>query len=426
MYTSKSITLVGYGVSSQALCEHFMARGIYPTIRNQEKIEVPSGITLITEDYLRCTEDIIFRSPVIRPDRIQGQGYITSEVKYALEKTRGIKIGVSGSDGKTTTSTLIYEMLKKEGRHSTLCGNIGTPVVSLCDKSDDSTYTVCELSSFQLIDYSPTLSVAVLTGISENHLDWHIDMAEYVRAKKGITENAKLCVLNYEDATLREMVPTHKPYILFGADPRDRACRGASHLVYIKDNAIFLDEGKVIDIGEIRLKGYFNLLNIQGAIGAVCEYVSLDAIREVLCTFTGAEGRMEHLGIVQGVCVVASSIDTTPSRTIATLSAFDKARCVIILGGYDKGVSYAPLKEALRGTRYAVVCGENGDKIENEIKGSVPFARASTLDEATKIAFGVAKCGDTVLFSPASASFDQFGSYKERQNKFKEIIRGLK
>ena len=422
-FENKAVALVGFGASNKEMCDYLLKNGARVTIRNIKQIPVPEGTRLITENYLDTCEDLVFRSPVIRPDRIKIRGELTSEIAYALDITRGFKIGVTGSDGKTTTSTLIYEILKADKRQATLCGNIGTPAIRLASDSTEKTHTVCELSSFQLFDMQPRLDVAVLTNISENHLDWHKDMGEYIEAKRNIFKNASRSVLN-GDCPISRKIKLDGEIALFSLD--DKKDTRTQMLACLKNGYLECNGQKIIKADRLRLKGSFNLQNALCAIASVWKIASAEAIEYTLSTFEGVTGRMEMVDKINGVSFVCSSIDSTPSRTIATLSAFDISKCVLILGGYDKGVSYEPLKEATRGLKCAILCGANADKIEKSVKQSAPIKRANDLLSATELAYEMANEGDTVLLSPASASFDMFENYKERERKFKEIVRGLK
>ena len=420
----KTVALIGFGESNRALCDYLIEQGVYPVIRNKELVKVPSGCRLVTDNYLEVREDIAFRSPVIRPDRIKNARVISSEADFALSLTNGTKIGVTGSDGKTTTSTLIARMLECAGKDVRLCGNIGTPIIKYLPTSSHGSYTVCELSSFQLFDASLSLDTAVITNISENHLDWHTDLNEYIESKSRILENSKRAVLSYDDFRVRALAKDTQETFFFSV--KDTKAPKGAHLVCVKDGAILCDGVKITDIDKIRLKGKFNILNIESAIGALFGVVPVDAMAQVASEFSGVEGRMEYVCTKNGISFVCSSIDSTPARTIATLSAFDKSKCVVILGGYDKNLSYLPLAEALCGIKHAVICGANAEKIYESIKGS---CRAHiTVDFAPAVRDAYSKCdrGDTVLLSPASASFDMFDNYKERAKKFKEIVRGLK
>lgn len=421
---NKKITLVGYGASNRAMCDFLMAQGIFPTIRNRERTKTPHGCTLICENYLEVCEDIAVRSPVIRPDRISAGAQVFCEAGYALDLARAHKIGISGSDGKTTTSTLIYNMLCQGGYGAYLCGNIGTPVITYAPSARENEYLVCELSSFQLIDMSPRLDVAVLTNITQNHLDWHTDMNEYIEAKKRLICGARHAVLCYDDPILRTLDAKNSVLTYFTLENMPRAT-GAEHIVYVRDGYIWHDSHKIVPLDKIALKGKFNILNIEASIGALATLVDTEAICSVVRGFSGVDSRMKFIRTVGGVSFIDSSIDSTPSRTLATVSAFDKAKCVLILGGYDKNLSYECLR-ALEGIRGAVIFGANAQKIHSAIADICRCERASTLDEATRVAYALARDGDFVILSPASASFDMFKDYKERSKKFNLAVRGIK
>ena len=394
---NKSISLVGYGKSNASLCSFLMKRGITPIVRNQRKIPVPDGVSLITEDYLSTSEDLVFRSPVIHPSRIIARGKITSELELALALTRGYKIGVSGSDGKTTTSTLISEILKRAGKKTSLCGNIGIPAIELAELSTDDSYTVCEMSSFQLYDMKPQLDIAVITGISENHLDWHSDMQDYIDAKKNILTNAKGLVLSYDNEITRSLYDGKREVVFFTKNRIPRNAPKNAKFVHI-ENGVICYEGKgIIEADSLRLRGEFNLLNFECAIACTHDIVSTDVIAEVARDFSGVDCRMQTIKEVGGVSFVDSSIDSTPSRTIATISAFEMSKIVLLLGGYDKGLSYAPLKNALKGIKCAVLCGANSTKIYNEIKDICKIRHAKDLENAVKIAYSESSLGDYVI-----------------------------
>lgn len=419
----KSVALVGYGKSNRALHTYLSGMGISPTIRNREYVSVPDTERLIVEGYLEADEDVVFRSPGIRPDKIKAKGKVTTESAYALSIAKGRKIGISGSDGKTTSATLIHKILVEDNRDSYLCGNIGTPIIEYANNLNDDSYLVCELSSFQLMDMRPSLDVALITNITENHLDWHRDMDEYIGAKLGMLEHAKRRVLNYDCDTLR---PLSSEDTVFFSKEKPQKIPSYCRAVYRHGGAIYCDGEKIIDISSIRLKGDFNISNVQGAIGALVGSVDNVAIRRAVESFYGVSSRLSCIDTVGGVTFIDSSIDSTPSRTLATLSALDITKCAVILGGYDKNLCYAPLREALAGAKGAVLIGENSGKIFSEISGICKIYSHATLDEAVKRAYSLCSEGDSVVLSPASASFDMFDSYVDRAEKFKEIVRGLK
>ena len=210
---SGDISLIGYGISNRALCNYFLKKGISLTVRCPQECELPEGVKgIFGNEYLNVTEKTVFRSPGVRPNLINGECEIYTEIGYALEKAPSFKIGVTGSDGKTTTSTLIYRMLMCGGKNAFLCGNVGSALIGIADKIGKGDYVVAELSSFQLFDCAPFLDVAAVTNITENHLDWHKDISEYISAKKNIVKNAKCAVLNYDDPVVRNFECKNKVY----------------------------------------------------------------------------------------------------------------------------------------------------------------------------------------------------------------------
>ena len=422
-----TVALIGYGVSNRAALSYFIKNGIHPTVRNEKPCNLPNGISGIFGDgYLLTEEDLIIRSPSVRPDKISGRGYITTEASFALSLAKSKKIGVTGSDGKSTTSTLISLMLEKSGK-AYLCGNIGKPVIDFAPCAEENSFIVAELSSFQLMDFTASLNTCVVTNITENHLDWHTSMGEYIDAKKNIVLNSSKAVLNYDDLTVREFASCKLPeditYFSLKEAKKPEEC---AHFVTVEGGYLCYDGAKVIKTDEIRLKGEFNLMNAMAAVGAVFEYVTTSDIIEVLLSFEGVLSRMQFVGKVGGVSFFDSSIDSTPSRTAATVSAFDRARTVIILGGYDKNLTYDILGEALRGIKAIVICGENREKIYKAVFGICnSITVTQNFDEAVTQAFSKAECGDSVLLSPASASFDMFENYRERSLRFCKIVSEL-
>lgn len=421
-------SLIGYGVSNKAALSYFTKNGIHPTVRCEKPCDLPLGTSGIFGDgYLLTNEDIIIRSPSVRPDKISGRGYITTEASFAMSLTKSKKIGVTGSDGKSTTSTLIYLMLEKTGK-AYLCGNIGKPVIDFAPCAEENSFIVAELSSFQLMDFTASLDTCVVTNITENHLDWHTSMGEYIDAKKNIVLNSSRAVLNYDDFTVREFASCKPPEDITCFSLKEtKKPEECAHFATVEGGYLCYDGIKIIKTDEIRLRGKFNLMNAMASVGAAFEYVPTDDIREVLSSFEGVKSRMQLVGKVGGVSFFDSSIDSTPSRTAATASTFDKSRTVIILGGYDKNLTYDILGKALCGIKAIVICGENREKIyESVFDVCNNITVTENFDEAVTQAFSKAKCGDSVLLSPASASFDMFENYRERSLRFCKIVSGLK
>ncbi len=418
----KQVSLVGFGMSGKAMCRYLVRQGVPFVVRNEAECELPKGVSgIFGENYLEAVEDVIFRSPGVRPDKIKGSGKIYTEAIFALGLCPSFKIGVSGSDGKTTTSTLIYRMLTQGGKNAFLGGNIGHPIIDFVDKVARGDFLVAELSSFQLMGDSPYLDVAALTNISENHLDWHIDMDEYISAKANILKNAKRAVLNYDDPLVRELKGENVTY--FSLQDRSDMLGGGGHFVHIVNGQVCFDNRALFPAGDVRLKGKFNLQNVLCAIGCVYGIVGKDAVACVAREFCGVGGRQEEIGVFEGVTYINSAIDTTPTRTINTLGAFVPEKTVAILGGYDKNLSYGCLKDALSRVKATILCGENRDKIGAALDGRV--INVNTIDEAVRVAHSLAKDGDFVILTPASASFDMFKNYREKGKAFEIAVKNI-
>ena len=424
---NRTLSLVGYGVSNKAAYEYYKALGYEITVRTKDRADVPSGVKNIFGDgYLDACEELVLRSPSILPFRIKGNGRITSESEVALCQLSCKKIGVTGSDGKTTVTTLIGKILEK-AYNTYLGGNIGYPLINYVGKLSAEGALVAELSSFQLYDMTPSLDVGVITNITPNHLDVHKDLTEYIGAKTNILENAKYCVLS-DDAyktvhSLGYFVKSRMCIASLG--DKSRELNDTTDYVFLKDGYIYINDNPVICAGRIKLKGDFNILNVCLAIGATHRIADKNMICDAIDSFYGVEGRMEHICTLNGVKYYDSAIDSTPSRTVATLNAFDKSRTVIILGGYDKNLSYDDLGTALENIKCAVICGANSTKIAHVLKNRCNFKLCDTFEESIKTASQIAKWGDSVLLSPASASYDMFENYKKKSDKYKEIVRGL-
>ena len=423
------IALIGFGVSNKAVYERLKEFGYGFTVRSLKECCVPDGVdTVFGEGYLDTEEDIVFRSPSCMPYRIRGKGCITTESSFALSHMGCKKISVTGSDGKTTVTSLINEILLNDGKSSYLGGNNGYPLINYMGKLKKEDFLVCELSSFQLIDLAPDTETGVITNITPNHLDIHSSYEEYVGAKANALKRARRIVVNYDSSDARglgEAVKSGRELTYASlTDMSLKAVDGVNY-VYCRDGYIYRNSEKLLPLSDIKLRGGFNILNVCLAAGAVYPYVGKESIRNAVAEFYGVPCRMELVGIINGVSYYDSSIDSTPSRTLATLSAFDKARCVIILGGYDKNLSYDALYEGLKGIKCAIICGANSEKLHKAIGNACKVVLRDSFTESVKLAYRTAENGDCVILTPASASYDMFSSYKEKSSKFKEIIRGL-
>ena len=413
----------------RALCEEYMLQGVKFSLG---------------ENYLDnlVGYDIIFRSPSMRPDippiekELDRGAILTSEIEMLIDLCPGKIIGVTGSDGKTTTTTLIYNMLKEEGYNCYLGGNIGIPLFSRIDEMVPEDIVVLELSSFQLMTLKKSPNISVITNISPNHLDIHKDYEEYINAKRNIylyQNNSDIVVLNYDNEITREFEESAKGKVrYFSVNTR------LDDGVILDQNIIKTSTGKVrtqiIDINDILLLGRHNVENACTAIAAVQGLVKIESIINVLKTFKGVEHRNEFVREINGAKWYNDSIGSSPTRTIAGLMSFTQ-KVILIAGGYDKHLDYTELGKYIADRAKAVILlGQTKEKIKMAIKEEqtkrfneidLPVVECNSLQEAVNEAYKIAKDGDTIFFSPASASFDMFKNFEERGNKYKELVLSL-
>ncbi len=455
MISNKRIAIIGLGVSNVPLIDYFFKLGSSITIfDNREKEQIEENIiNLLEEKNIRyyfgkdslkdlIGFDYIFRSPSCMPTtpeikkEVERGAVLTSEIEKVLEFSPSHIVGVTGSDGKTTTTTLIYELLKSEGHRCFLGGNIGMPLFTQIKDMRPDDYVVLELSSFQLVDMKISPEIAVVTNITPNHLNVHKDYQEYIDSKKNIylhqDENGIL-VINKDNDITRE----------FYKDAPGKV-RYFSHKEVLDNGVVFDEKDKTIKICEdgvrkhiisqkhLLLKGEHNCENICSAISAILGLVKEDNIIETIENFSGVEHRLEFVREINNVKWYNDSIGTSPTRTIAGLNSFDE-KIVLIAGGYDKHLDYTPIgKPIVDNVSKLILMGATAEKIENAVKDelelskkSMPIYRCNSLEESILKAKEVAKEGEIVLFSPASASFDMFKNFAERGNKFKSIVNSL-
>ncbi len=439
----KRIAVLGLGVSNRPLVRLLLefgcdVAGCDRTPREKLDAEVleleKQGCKLSLGDgYLDdITADVVFRTPGMHPNNpalvtLRKNGAeITSEMEVFFEVCPCRILAVTGSDGKTTTTTLISEMLKAQRKNVWLGGNIGTPLLPLVRQMKPEDFAVVELSSFQLMDMTRSASVAVVTNLSPNHLDVHKDMDEYVDAKKNIfrfQSSEDLLVLNADNAitdaltgngTIRKFSRTGKAYVC------------------LQDGWICRNGEKVLDTKEILIPGVHNIENYMAAILAVEGLVEDDTIRHVAKTFGGVEHRIELVRVKDGVRFYNDSIASSPSRTIAGLRSFSE-KLILIAGGYDKNIPYDVLgPEICAHVSKLFVNGATGGKIRAAVENCSQYAPGAPeiidCDDFTDAVYksaAAAKDGDVVLMSPASAAFDQFKNFMVRGNYFKKLIMEL-
>ena len=441
--SGKHACVLGYGVSNRPLVDFLVKLGVSVEVRDKKQPEADAvaklraqNIPLITgEGYLSDIHaDLIFRSPGIRPDHAGIQAAVSegaellSEMELFFALCSATTIAITGSDGKTTTTTLVAKLLREEGHRVFLGGNIGTPLLSKVEEMTANDFAVLELSSFQLFTMRQSPCRAIVTNLSPNHLDWHTDMDEYADAKKNIFryQNTNgLLVLNHENRYTKDMANEAVCSVAFFSS-KSVLPEG----VFLQDGMIFMDKEPILSEKEILLPGMHNRENYMAAIAVTKGLVSKESIKRVATTFTGVEHRLETVRVHRGVRYINSSIDSSPSRTTAALGCFtDKVIC--ICGGYDKHIPFAPLADSLcLHAKAVVLTGATADAIEkalNECESNEkPLVyRNPDFKEAVLLASSLATEGDIVILSPACASFDAFKNFMERGDTFRTIISEL-
>ena len=358
--------------------------------------------------------------------------------------TKSNIIAVTGSDGKTTTTTLTHLFLSKQlerhgGARAYVGGNIGAPLLPKYEEMTERDYAVLELSSFQLMTMGKAPSRAAITNVTTNHLNWHADMDEYIRAKRNVFGEETLLVLNAENDITRDIANERgRDMILFSSKKAsfDEIVSSAMKNV----SAVFLRNGKlvysdgstediILDASEIKLAGIHNVENYMTAIALTWGLVDKDIYAEVASSFGGVEHRLEFVREYMGVKYYNSSIDSSPTRTSAALSAI-KTPKIVICGGYDKNIPFEPLADALcENAKCAVLTGAAAMKIKNALLScpkyspeNLKIVEEDDFDDAVLTARDCAESGDTVLLSPACASFDRFSNFEERGNHFKKLV----
>lgn len=434
----KSVAVLGAGISNRPLIPMFADAGAKVTVcdknidLNREEISGGREVSFqLGEDYLEgLCQDILLRSPGLRWDlpqlqrAVAGGSTLTSEMELFMEFCPARIIGITGSDGKTTTSTLISLMLQEQGLHCHLGGNIGTPLLPKIDEISPEDWAVLELSSFQLHTMRNSPQIAVITNLSPNHLDIHKSYEEYIEAKTNIFTHQTgrdVVVLNADNQVTAALGMQAKGDVRFFSRKR----KGD---VYEKDGLIYAQGEPVLYTDEILIPGGHNIENYMAAIGATLGLVSSETIRKVAKTFGGVEHRIEFVRKVKGVSYYNSSIDSSPNRSKATLSVFPQ-KVIMIAGGKDKGIPYDDLGPVIgEHVKHLILIGATSDKIEGAVKqcgAQVPIYRCETYEQAVNTGARLAEEGDIVVLSPASTSFDMFRNFEERGNTFKEYVNRL-
>ena len=440
----KKIAVFGLGVSNRPLVRLLLefgcnVLGCDRTPRenlDEEVLELErQGCKLsVGEHYLEQLEaDLVFRTPGMHPgnpalEELRAKGAaVTSEMEVFFEVCPCTILAVTGSDGKTTTTTLVSEMLKAAGKTVWVGGNIGTPLLPRVREMKESDFAVVELSSFQLMDMKRSPHVALITNLAPNHLDIHKDMEEYVEAKKNIyrfQNQADILIINADNEITAPLVGNGvtKAFSRQGKDVHVR----------LEGDVITRGGVAVLNKHDILIPGEHNVENYMAAIAAVEGLVDDETIRKVARTFGGVEHRIELVRVKNGVRFYNDSIASSPSRTIAGLKSF-REKVILIAGGYDKHIPYDVLgPEICAHVKTLVLGGATGPKIREAVEncsaykhGCPEIIDCPDFASAVKAAADAAQSGDVVLMSPASAAFDQFKNFMVRGNFYKKMVMEL-
>lgn len=449
----KKVAFIGIGVSHRQLIEMLLKKGIDICIcdrKSQEELgedyinfrEMGAEFSL-GDEYLNSIwgADIIFRTPGMyynHPALIKARQMgkiITSEMEIFFRLCPCKIYAVTGSDGKTTTTSIIAKLFESEGRTVHLGGNIGRALLPIIEQIKEDDIAVVELSSFQLISMTTSPDVAVITNISPNHLDVHGTMEEYIDAKKNLIryqgENSRT-VLNLDNEECMKFAPLVRGELIeFSRKeiPEKGAYLGSDGYIYLSnhDNATRLFKSE-----HIRIPGDHNIENFLAAISAVQGDVSEQNMHMVALEFRGVEHRIEFVREHDGIRWYNDSIATSPTRMIAGLNAFNR-KLIIIAGGYDKEIPFEPLAPIVnRRVKALILMGQTADKIEAAVKSdvnyddkSISIHRANDMENAVAIAREIARKGDIVSLSPASASFDKYDNFEQRGQHFKDIVNNI-
>lgn len=445
----KKVGVVGIGVSNIPLINFLVELDAKVTafdMKSEEKLGAIAedfknkGVELsLGENYLDNLTgfDVVFKTPSMRIDcdalvRVKREGaYITSEMEEFVRYCSGKIYGVTGSDGKTTTTTIISKLLSEEGYKTWVGGNIGTPLFAQIEEIKKEDMVVLELSSFQLMTMDLPIDVAICTNLAPNHLDMHKDMQEYIDAKKNVFlygEESGVLVVNRENDITYSFEKEAKGEVREFSSKRVLE-KGA----YYKDGILYLEGKEVVRRSDILLKGMHNVENYLAAFIATKDDVSIETMKKVCETFGGVEHRCEIVRELNGVKYYNDSIASSPTRTLAGLKAFDE-KVILIAGGYDKHIPFEPLaEEGYPFIKKMILLGATKEKIKaafnklKEDKGiDVEIIEVNTFEDAVNKAKEIAVDGDIVTLSPACASFDMFPNFMERGNKFKELVNALK
>lgn len=443
----KNITVIGIGISNLPLIKYLVSLGANVTAcdrrsaedlgENYTELENLGVKFNLGDGYLNnLSGDMIFKTPGMRydvPELLKAKengSIVTSEMEVFFDVCPSHIIAVTGSDGKTTTTTLIHKMMTDAGYKTWLGGNIGNPLLTDTEKMKENDWVILELSSFQLHTMRKSPEIAVITNISPNHLDMHKDYKEYIDAKKNIMlyqNEGDTLIVNADNQVTADIGKSANGAVKYFS-------RNGMADVYLDRNIIKRGIVEILNIKDIKIPGMHNVENYMAAIAAVSGLVSKEVIVNVAKTFGGVEHRIELVRTLDGVKYYNSSIDSSPNRTINTLRVFPN-KVIMIAGGKDKGIPYDEIGPALaEHVKVLILIGATSDKIQEALDAEInktgngkdiEVIRATSYENAVNTARSKAHDGDVVLLSPASTSFDMFRNFEERGNLFKKIVNEL-
>lgn len=438
IYRGKKISSVGFfglGKSNIALFEYLSKNyeGLSFTLRSDKAVDTSIAFdrTLFTiEAREEINEDIIFFSPSARRDceefiSAEKRGVIlSSDVEFFFDVKTFPAIAVTGTDGKSTTAALVSAIMSEKNDFPA-SANIGLPVAELLER-DEIRGTVTELSSFQLMNFAPHSKRALITNLSENHLDWHSSIEEYEQAKENALKNAEQRVFNLDCPYNKRLLSKYPAYAVYSTRltyEKMQSIAPANHYFYVKDGKI-MSSGKIIaDSCPLKLPGEYNLSNFLAALSLTFELVPTEKIIGSAKRFEGLAHRITKIGKWNGISYYDSSIDSTPKRTMTTLGAMSTP-VVLILGGRGKELSYEPLEAMPKNVKAIVISGENKNEIFSAVKNTdAQILMANSFKDAVLTAINTAREGYSVLLSPASTSFDSFSDYRARGQSFSNIVK---
>lgn len=443
------VAVVGIGVSNLPLIHILAENGAIVTAHDkrtpQELGDVYDQLTgmgvklVLGQHYLDEISPqvkVVYKTPGIRYDvpalkkAAENGAVITSEMELFFSLCPAKIIAVTGSDGKTTTTSLVYDMLKRGGYNCYLGGNIGHPLVSDLEEITAEDMVVVELSSFQLHTMKKSADISIITNVTPNHLDWHTDYQEYIDSKKAVFayqgKDGKV-ILNYDNENTRNFGKEVKNPVYFSSKKllENGYCLKDNSIVFVRDGVVTRE---VLDIDKIYIPGMHNVENYMAAIAATDSFINDEVVNVTATEFKGVPHRIEFVRELNGVKYYNDSIASTPARTTAGLISFGDKKVILIAGGYDKKIPFDEFGEVVNDrVKGLVLVGVTAEKIEKAVRDAknfkdLPIIKCSEFKSAVETARNIAESGDIVILSPACASFDLFKNFEVRGDTFKEIV----